>query len=669
MKKHFLHTVALAAMALASTMSLSAAESHVKILGNDKRSAPLRAHYQASDILASEDFSLFPQGTMENPVTLIPKYEMGTIDADYTNGSGWWGTGIDAVSGMCFLRNDNPRTYASLRTHLGDYSGRITIKLRVRCFQNPSESGNYTPSGCDFQIIPIAFDSNIAETDLESGIMQFRLYEKDGWAEINATFDNYCSDNEGYIAFYSDTDCLIDDLEIITSPDFIAAPTMLQLTNANDTTFTINWMPVRKSNNYYINLFTLEGYDDAGNPIFDRAFPDWTEEEFNETKEYYGDSWLTDTYVYNDYTPANSPITTYTFNGLNPDKEYYYCVLSHYVRQFSSMDEKYHAMYATVPPMLPAEDINEVDGSYKAVWTPVKKAEGYEVNNYGVRSIEEDTEDFPLLEEDFSAFEELSDATGIGDMDILPYDSNPTEFLNENTELPGWNCSGLSYAKGKIGIAYGWGANIQTPPLYVEGADHINLSLTVESEYEDGTINVTFGGQLYTIELEGYETQGEYEIPTNGYVESPIVFSSGDAESVFMIDNIRVSQDLKAGSDVYVFQGQQYIDDNTVGSCTFTDLDFTDYADYAFQVRAKREFNDPLLKGKKQTCMSPYAGRQHVLKADKPQATIVSAIKPETGINAAADYYTLQGVKTTSPKAGIYMKVENGKTQKVLFKK
>lgn len=669
MKHHYLIHAAALALALGWSTNLRAAESSIKILGETHTPSPQRTEGVASDILAEEDFAKFPGESIEAPFTIVPMYDKATIPSEYTNMEGWWGTGIDGAGGMCYLRNTNPQTYASLRTPLGDWSGRITVTLRVRCFQHPSEEG-YRPTCNDFQITPHAFGNNIADTDLENGFLDYRLYEKDGWAEITATFDNYSSDAEGYIAFSSDTDLLIDDLKITTTPDFMAPPTMLQLTDVSDTGFTINWMPVRKSTNYYIHLFTLEGYDRKGNPIFERACPGQTQEEIDEYKrEYYTnddgtvmDSWLTDPYccyvdIIND--------TSYTFRDLDPNKEYYYCVLSHYWHTFSSMDRKYHAMYATAPELLPATGIDKENGKYTARWSPVERAEGYQVSSYGVYHLDDDMYDFPLLEEDFSGFDALTDATGIGDMDIPANDVNQKELLNSATELPGWECERLGYAQGKAGISSGWGGSITTPPLYVADVDYITLTLGVEGELEDQAINIYFGGVRYSVGIQGAvgnTVTGEVAIPTNGYIESPLMFTSGDAQSLFLLDYLRVGVDLPSDSYVYVLRDKVNLYDSLSDSYEFTGCDFEDYDDYAFQVNATRMFVDPLLNSQTQTCMSAYNGRQHVLDA---AADLVLTPVDNADPEAPAVYYNLQGKRVDNPQGGVFIKVQGGKAIKV----
>lgn len=667
---YLLHT-ALAACALFCSMSLDAAESHVKILGDDYVPAPKRVEGIAADILAWEDFSQFPGVSISNPTTIIPEYETGEIPSQYTSTKGWSGSGVDGAGGMCYLRNTNPQRYAHLRTPLGDWSGRITITMRVRCFQNPSNDG-YQPTCNDFQITPHAYGSYMAETDLQDGFLDYRFYEKDGWAEITATFDNYSTDCEGYIDFSSDTDFLIDDLKITTSPDFIAPPTMLQLTDVSDTGFTINWMPVRKSTNYYIHLFTLEGFDKKGNPIFERANPNMTPEELEAyKKEYYTnedgtvkDSWLTDPYCcYVDIVDVNA--RSYTFTNLDPTKEYYYCVMSHYWHTFSGMDRKYHAMYATSPGLMRATDIDKEAGNYTANWEPVQRAQGYIVSNYGVYHLDEAMEDYPLLEEDFSGFDALSDGTGVGDMDIPSNDVNQVEILNSATVLPGWECKNLGYAAGKAGISYGWGGELQTPPLYVKDVDHITLTIGVEAELDDQPINIYFGGMRYQVGIQGAvgtTVTGEVDIPTNGYIESPLIFTSGDAQSIFLLDYIRVGANMPKDSYVYIFRDKQTLYDPKADNYNFTGCDFSDYSDYAFQVNAFRQFVDPLMNSQMQTCTSAYGGRQHVLS---PLAELKLQTVDPIDPNAPIEYYNLQGQRVSNPEHGIYIKVQGGVATKI----
>lgn len=669
MKKRYALSAALLLAGALGTLTSAAAENSVRILGNSYNPSmtPMRApEYKVSDILVDEDFSLMPKASIESPAQIVAMHENGTIADSMTRQPGWWGSGIYGVEGICYLRNDSPYSQATLNTPRGDWSGTISLTIRLKPLQTPYSDGT-TPTGSNIRIAPMTYGDALADTDFpkaEGGAMYFRLYEKDGWQEITATYQCYSTDLDGYISFASDTDCLIDDIRITTTADFVGAPTMLQLTDTKDDAFTINWMPVRKAFNYYVHLFTFEGYDNQGNPLFERAYPGMSQEDFDAKKQKHdADTWLTDPYICNYHTTAGDGVTSYTFSGLDPQKEYFYCVQSHLVKDFSSMDRKYHAMYASTPGLLPAQDIDKTEGRYTARWNAVDKADSYKVNNYGVYTLTEDFDDYPLLEEDFSGFEALSDAVGINDMEWPDLDSDHSTVLNDNTELPGWSCDMLGYASGKAGICSPWGGYISTPPLDVKNTDKITLSLGVEVPAEGTQVAIYFAGQKVLLTAEGLLSTGEVEIPTNGCVESPIVFQSADGMSVFLLDYLRVARNVKKGDDITIFQGAQDIPDPTTDACTFTGLDFSDFADYAYQVTATRSFDDPLLR-RTDVCESAFGGRQRVLN---PTAALNLHPAQHIEADVPAIYYNLQGQRVDAPQHGVYIKVQGSTAVKVML--
>lgn len=132
-----------------------------------------------------------------------------------------------------------------------------------------------------------------------------------------------------------------------------------------------------------------------------------------------------------------------------------------------------------------------------------------------------------------------------------------------------------------------------------------------------------------------------------------------------MIDYITVSQEVKAGNPVYVFQESAEFE-NTESSKVFDGLDFSNFDNYAYQIDAKHFYTDPTQGSKTSTVMSEYAGRQLVdpTKASVPAQTL-------TGLNtedcAPAVYYDLMGRRVAEPRNGVFVKVQNGKATKVRF--
>lgn len=645
-----------------AAITAQAADIHVQPVGQNYQPACMRAaSLKTEEPLVLEDFSRFPAGTRQNPGEVVPigNHESAytEINPTLTQQSGWRGRSVYAVDGAAMIHSDDSQYMGVLRTPQGDYSGHVTLTMMVKPLQ--SDWHGNKPTGNSFYIMPIAYDEHQADTDIDDGYYSLRMYEKDGWVRVTAEFDNHTTDAEGCIMFYSNTDILIDDVQITTEPTFIGSPTMLQLTDPKEDGFTINWMPVRKAFNYYIHLFTLEGYADDGSPVYKRVCPpDYTQEVFDELQELVDMGELDEAYL--NYSNVDVPLSpgsqpdsySYTFTNLDPEKEYYYCVQSHLVSMFSSLDIKYHAMFVATPEQLAATDIHKDEGEYTANWSPVAKGDAYTVTNYGVYNMAQDNNDFALIEEDFSGMDALTDAQGMADMDKVGNGEDGAPILNEGTQLPGWSCSGLGYAKGMAGTWDSWDGYLQTPELWIANNSTVRVSLGFQGE----SIGIYFAGARYELTPNDSYTSCEVELPTNGYTSSPMRFYSGDGVSLFLLDYLVVSQDIPQGASVYVWQEDRELDANAT-STTFTELDFAGYDNYAFQVTAHHTYGN-------ESCVSTYQMPRMVDESQASTPSLSLNMQPELRQQAPV-YYDLTGRKVENPSNGIFIKVQDGKSVKV----
>lgn len=652
--KHFLH-LALVAAALLTAANATGAEGHMRILGDNlsaRVSVPKQAKGIKAAVLFDEDFSHFPSGTLTEPAEVIPlteEMEMEELDPSLTNQPGWKGYGLYGVDGCALVRCENMLHPTTFTSPIADYSGAVTLTCRVR-----SAGEHFT----GLTIAPMAHDLTYADTDInERGGMSFfsfNIYPKDGWVELTMTFDNYSSNNNGYIYFSVDEDLLISDIKLTAAPEFMAVPTMLQPTEIKEDGFTINWMPVRSSSDYYIHLYTFGGYDDKGAPILKKVWPaEYSQDDIDYYEQLIAQGLIDPAYAA--YESAWKKFS-YTFTGLDPEQEYYYCVQSHNIMTFSDLGAVYHAMVIPAPELKPASDIDQADGSYTANWKPVTKGDSYTVTNYGVYTMPEDVIDFSLLDEDFSGI--TSSATSLGDYEEAPENEDNNAILNESTTLPGWDVTYLCFANGKAGSWDPYVGELRTPGLYVANNDKIKLTLGIETPGAGSVIAMKFAGVEYQLHARNsYETI-DVELPTNGYVEAPITFFAKDGFSPFLLDYIVVSQDLKKGSQVYVYESQQELPSGT-SSATFTGLNFSDYDDYGFQVMAHHTYDDPV-SGTTENCTSYYNGRLNVLHETAGAEKILLPVS-----DTEAVYYDLMGRRVANPDKGIYIKVQNGKSIKV----
>lgn len=94
-----------------------------------------------------------------------------------------------------------------------------------------------------------------------------------------------------------------------------------------------------------------------------------------------------------------------------------------------------------------------------------------------------------------------------------------------------------------------------------------------------------FNGKLYQLPLEDGRFEGEFELPTEGAIESSLDMA---ADEVFLyIDYIVVSQNLKKGALAFTYMGST-LTENRETEMAFSGLDTETFDFYGYSVRAFR---------------------------------------------------------------------------------
>lgn len=239
------------------------------------------------DILVDEDFHNVTGGSStkqpgEDLLLASSETDKGIyIDSDLTSDGTWAGNNVYAGDGSIVLLSSHPQRKAYLQTPLGDYSGDITVTCKVRAFDTiyygiAADGGDVKSTGSDFDIVCNVggYESTtFANWDGETGY-DTRLYTKQGWTEVTYTFRNYSANADGYIEFRTEAGVAIDWIKITTSnAEFIAEPNVTNCKFLTDKSFQIDWDPVRKSYNYYVDLWK-KTYTGDENEKFTADFED-----------------------------------------------------------------------------------------------------------------------------------------------------------------------------------------------------------------------------------------------------------------------------------------------------------------------------------------------------------------------------------------------------------
>lgn len=215
---------------------------------------PKRAESQQSEII-NEDFSNFTSGSLSDPDTLnwVANTWKGTsndIASSMTQQSGWIGNFVAQAGGAAGLRAPGAAYQASafIATPAQDYSGSVTVTFRARRW--PGYKGNININTY------VSDDDGKGYGSEEGSTGIFRIFgSDDGWQYYTWTFDWHNSSPANRIWFNTYDWAIIDDVNVKVSADnFVAEPTVKEVTNVTDSSFTINWNTVRAANIYLIGL-------------------------------------------------------------------------------------------------------------------------------------------------------------------------------------------------------------------------------------------------------------------------------------------------------------------------------------------------------------------------------------------------------------------------------
>lgn len=215
---------------------------------------PKRAESQQSEII-NEDFSNFTSGSLSDPDTLnwVANTWKGTsndIASSMTQQSGWIGNFVAQAGGAAGLRAPGAAYQASafIATPAQDYSGSVTVTFRARRW--PGYKGNININTY------VSDDDGKGYGSEEGSTGIFRIFgSDDGWQYYTWTFDWHNSSPANRIWFNTYDWAIIDDVNVKVSADnFVAEPTVKEVTNVTDSSFTINWNTVRAANTYLIGL-------------------------------------------------------------------------------------------------------------------------------------------------------------------------------------------------------------------------------------------------------------------------------------------------------------------------------------------------------------------------------------------------------------------------------
>ena len=286
-------------------------------------------------------------------------------------------------------------------------------------------------------------------------------------------------------------------------------------------------------------------------------------------------------------------------NGLDPDTDYTYSVKSVNSDFTSAASDEQEVYAVSIPTALPATNITA--NSYTANWTSHKKVDFYRVDQLQQTVIDKDTKDYVMLDEDFSkvtsSFTEADLLEGFYEADERTSGYMP---LDDITKIAGWKASSTVRVNGWLG-----GNEAKQGSGTIAGAI---VTPTIDLSHNEGACNISLRvwgseGDWLIIQGSNPASLATIEFPKGGGIvektitmplctsKEQLTFYSNNYK-VFLIDYIKITQDVKAGDKVTTITGSVLTEDADTKSMVMTNPGFSDGHDVLYRVTAMRYDKD-----------------------------------------------------------------------------
>lgn len=286
-------------------------------------------------------------------------------------------------------------------------------------------------------------------------------------------------------------------------------------------------------------------------------------------------------------------------NGLDPDTDYTYSVKSVNSDFTSAASDEQEVYAVSIPTALPATNITA--NSYTANWTSHKKVDFYRVDQLQQTVIDKDTKDYVMLDEDFSKV--TSSFTEADLLDGFYEEGERTSGympLDDITKIAGWKASSTVRVNGWLG-----GNEAKQGSGTIAGAI---VTPTIDLSHNEGACNISLRvwgseGDWLIIQGSNPASLATFEFPKGGGIvektitmplctsKEQLTFYSNNYK-VFLIDYIKITQDVKAGDKVTTITGSVLTEDADTKSMVMTNPGFSDGHDVLYRVTAMRYDKD-----------------------------------------------------------------------------
>lgn len=348
---------------------------------------------------------------------------------------------------------------------------------------------------------------------------------------------------------------------------------------------------------------------------------------------------------------------TYDVTGLDPEFDYFYTVKAVSDGYVSEPSKEIEVFAVSQPTVLEPTDITS-DG-YTANWTCGNKVDVYRVEQVQLNTIDKDTDAYTILYEDFSKVksDKTEDDIAKGDIEQGEYTSGYGP-IDDLTHLAGWKASSLQCVDGWLGGMESSGVKGGIPGAIVTPA--------MDLSHNEGECDVTvraWGTEDDWLVIQGVNPAAYSAIrfPEGGFVEATVTIPTCTKKEqltfysnnyrTFLIDYIKVTQNVKAGDKVEVVTGSVVTEDNTTKSMYMDRPNFGPGHDIYYRVTGLRYYHgnrkDAVASSPSDMMLvkAPATSIQTVGKTESSVTTVSGGVSVTTADNVVLDVFTVTGQK------------------------
>lgn len=346
----------------------------------------------------------------------------------------------------------------------------------------------------------------------------------------------------------------------------------------------------------------------------------------------------------------------YPYHGLKQECDYAYSIQSHYL--FQRSNEVFADLSGVYTPV--AAKAEETPEGFKGVWDEVYAATGYRADYYGIKTLKNDSEDLPVLEEKFD--HTICDTTN--PMYPTELGNDMITDLSQYSDFRGWGGLNSVFVNGMMGF---YGGYLVTPLINVPNSETVKVKLVYYATPYDILTMTDSEGKLYYNECTGSSdmnrTEAEFIVPVGS---KPLELTLRSMYRLpVLIDEFTVLQDAKAGNKIYTYLGSIY-EEAPGTSVSFTDLAATGFTGFAYCVTAMRDDAGSMLYSAPSNYR--FVGTPQMIEGtpSKDDSGVRDAVAPDL---KAVEFYSMEGIRLHEPVKGInIVRMSDGSTRKILVK-